>query len=164
MKLIAPHPEPNTTTVFLFGSIAHDSIDDVGSGCWSLCSSTRSNRWFQCEASSLSSFPLFPKADEDAENRLFFTSVVVVVVLFAVEETRVAKSASFFTRNIIIVSRIIDPAKVVELLHDEEKKKSRGAVVDEIFFALEDATPLRKEEERSDDMMRFGSDGVCVRA
>lgn len=52
----------------------------------------------------------------------------------------------------------------MELLHDEEaKKKSRAAaVVDEIFFALEeDATPLRKEEERSDDM-RFGSDGVCV--
>ena len=52
----------------------------------------------------------------------------------------------------------------MELLHDEAKKKSRAAaaVVDEIFFALEeDATPLRKEEERSDDM-RFGSDGVCV--
>jgi len=51
----------------------------------------------------------------------------------------------------------------VELLHDEAKKKSRAAaVVDEIFFALEeDATPLRKEEERSDDM-RFGSNGVCV--
>lgn len=157
MKLIAPHPEPNTTTVFLFGSIAHDSIDELGSGCLSFCSSTRSNRWFQCEASSLSSFSLFPADDEDAENRLFFTSVVVVV-LFAVEETRVAKSASFSARTI---SRI-DPA-VVELLHEEEKKKSR-AVVDEIFFALEDATPLRKEEERSDDMMRFGSDGVCVRA
>ena len=52
----------------------------------------------------------------------------------------------------------------MELLHEEAKKKSRAAaaVVDEIFFALEeDATPLRKEEERSDDM-RFGSDGVCV--
>jgi len=154
MKLIAPHPEPNTTTVFLFGSIAHDSIDDVGSGCLSFCSSTRSNRWFQCEALSSSLFPA-----EDAENCLFFVPSVVVV-LFAVEKTRVAKSASFFLASNIFFSFINPP---VELLHDEAKKKSRAAaVVDEIFFALEeDATPLRKEEERSDDM-RFGSNGVCV--
>ena len=144
MKLIAPHPEPNTTTVFLFGSIAHDSIDDVGSGCLSFCSSTRSNRLFQCEASSLLlSSSLFP-AEEDAENCLFFNS-------FAVEETRVAKSASFFAKRNIF--SFIVPA---ELLHEEKKKKSRAVAVDAIFFAVEeDATPLRKEEERSDDM-RFG--------
>jgi hypothetical protein len=102
---------------------------------------------------------LFPA--EDAENCLFFVTSVVVVVLFAVEKTRVAKSASFFLASNIF--SFINPP--VELLHDEAKKKSRAAaaVVDEIFFALEeDATPLRKEEERSDDM-RFGSDkGVCV--
>lgn len=59
MKLIAPHPEPKTTMVFFFGSIAHDSIDDVGSGADSFRSKTFSNRSFQCESSF--------RAREDAE-------------------------------------------------------------------------------------------------
>ena len=45
--------------VFFFGSIAHDSIDDVGSGADSFRSKTFSNRSFQCESSF--------RAREDAE-------------------------------------------------------------------------------------------------